>query len=151
MISGAIAGLLMALAAMIHFAAYAQRFSALFKLFAGVLFGFAAVDGGPWVVITGIFLHLLVSLLLGILFALIVGTRLSVALVFIIGVTFSIIVWAISTFLILPWANPLLYLTFVITTRYWWFFYHVIYGVGLILTARIHRYFLRSTPLVRRN
>jgi hypothetical protein len=140
-ISGVIAGSLMALATMIHFAAYGQRITAIFTLIAGTVFGAATFDRGQTSIIVGLLLHLLVSVLLAILFTALVGIRTPVLLVFLAGLLFSIAIW-IMTFVVLPWTDPLLFKTFVKSKEAWWLLYHLIYGAGLALSSRIHRYFL---------
>jgi len=137
---GIIAGLsgaaLMALFAMIVSAAQGGAFFGPLKLISAVFLGSSAVTLGVGAVVLGIVIHLLVGSFWGVVYAAYLprgvrlGTEIGVSLLYGIGI------FLVMTFLILPWANPVM---FGAIDRWWFLVYHLVFGVSLTLVLPVRR------------
>lgn len=139
-ISGIIAGLVMAVVLMIHSQFIGNGFFTPVLAIAGTFFGVSALAGGFGTVLTGLILHVIVSAVLGIIFAMIVNPETSSGYAFFGGLVFGIAVWAVMTYLVLPWANPVMR-SEVLMHPGMWAFCHLVYGGVLASTP----YFERTT------
>ena len=132
LVAGVIAGVLMALTAMIRVATLGLGFWLPMKLVAAIAFGVSALIGGAWVILVGVLIHLAVAGGGGMLFGAAVGDRVSAGLAFAGGLAYGVLIWAFNTWIILPWANPVI-LEREMVAPAWWFVYHLVYGATLVL------------------
>lgn len=103
-VAGLIAGIGMAMVAMMVMPAMGKNFLMPVKLMAGTFEGEGAVDGGGGTVMTGMMIHMMMSAVLGLIFALIVAALgwsgfwpLVIG-----GMVYALIVWVVMEFGILP-------------------------------------------------
>lgn len=145
---GFLAGALMALVAMIRSAAVGLGFWLPMKLISGLYFGVDTLLGGAPAVVLGIGTHLLVACFWGIVFALVTRGRLLLPFGFAAGLAYGAAVWAIMTYLVLPWADPTM-LARANVAMNWFFFYHLVFGITLGLGSSLagrHSFALRQAP-----
>jgi hypothetical protein len=72
----------------------------------------------------------------GLAFGLIAG-RLTMGGAFWAGIFYSIVIWALMTYLVLPALDPIMRARVALAPT-WWFGHHLIYGAVLSLKARSH-------------
>jgi hypothetical protein len=137
-LSGIVAGLLMALAGMLASAAREEGFWTPLRLIGATLYGPDALSLGAAPVVVGLLLHLLVSAFWAVLFSFTVRPDTPVAGSFTTGLIYGVVVWAIMTFTIVPWADPLL-ATRLADFGTSWFGLHLLYGAGLAVTPIMER------------
>lgn len=156
--SGWIAGVVMALFAMIISAANGYSFWFPMQLVDGVWIGEDALLGGAGVVIAGIITHLVVSAFFGVLFAVFRGrfreiaesldTTSEAATAFLWGTVYGVGVWVFMTYVVL-WLDPTLRIQVFALSPGMWFLYHVVYGAMLFTTPifqkALSRPYLRSS------
>jgi hypothetical protein len=149
-LAGIVAGLVMAVVMMIYFSVMGAGFWYPVENIAAVFFGIDALLGGAGVVIVGLLTHLLVSALLGMLFASLLQPRTSTGAAFFGGLAYGIGVWVVMTYIILPIFNPTMSARMAVTAGFW-FFSHLIYGGFLAFTPGLVREFaLRGTQREQR-
>lgn len=131
--AGLIAGLVMALTAMIRSAAVGESFWMPMQQIAATFYGVEALVGGTGVVVAGVLTHLVVSAIYGMIFGLFVGRKTLVGSAFVSGLVYGVVIWAFMTWVILPLVNEVM-LERVELQPWWWFAYHLVYGGLLLLT-----------------
>jgi hypothetical protein len=137
-VAGIVSGVVMAATAMVVSAAMGNGFWFPVHLIGASLYGVDAILGGMAPGITGLLLHLGVSACYGAIFGLMTriaspGYSASGG-----GMLYGVAVWAVMTFAILPWLNPTMFER-VALTPYWWFAYHLEFGVVLGAAPAIAR------------
>lgn len=148
-LAGLVAGGGMLLFAMVHSALAGEDFRLPPRLVAAAWYGSVALaqDGG--VVLVGGATHLAISCLFGALFGVTFGRLRSARIGVAVGVLYAVIVWALITFAVLPWANEVL-LAHVAAIPWWWLAYFLVFGALLGLSPSFAISFARVTrsPLV---
>lgn len=137
-LGGLIGGVLMALVAMLWFAAYGGGFFEPMVLVAAGVLGVGALQADAAAVIAGVLVHLGVASLLGLVYAAAVRARPTLGGAFFAGLVYGSLVFVVMGLLILPVANPVMY---DVTRRMleWFFVFHLFYGGGLGLAPSIAR------------
>lgn len=130
--AGAIAGIVMALVAMVRAQVLGLGFWLPMKLVAALFWGVEALIGGSGVIIVGIVIHLVVAGFAGMLFGLVLGNRLTTSGALVLGVIYGMAIWAFNTWAVLPVLNQVMLDRQMIAPG-WWFIYHLIYGALLLL------------------
>ena len=140
--AGVLAGLAGGLAMVFYLMLYSDFWGAGFllplRLFAATFFGVDSLIGGPGVVVAGLLLHLAVSAVLGVVYALIPRRTTTTFHALLGGIGFGVAVLLISTFLVLPAADPVLRARVSLFPMAW-FLSHVIFGAltgGLVMPLR---------------
>jgi hypothetical protein len=97
--------------------------------------------GGGGVVLLGLAIHFSVAIVWGVMFALAVPRDAGKGAALAYGLGAGIVVFLVMTFLVMPWANPVMRATVV---RTWspWLVEHLLYGLGLALTPALRRRFV---------
>jgi hypothetical protein len=140
---GAMAGLIGGLFAAIWSMAYAAftGYGLWFPFdLAGAAFqGPQALVGGAGVMVWGLSVLLGTSILLGIVYSFMVNPQVQNLSSLLGGVIFGMAVLAIRTYLVLPWANP------VLSERVWmmpssWFLTHIVFGLGVASVPMLERF-----------
>ena len=140
--AGIIGGMLMAMAMMIATAAGGMGFLAPLRLIAATFFGQDAMTGaGPLVV--GLMVHMMNSIVFGLIFAALAGRRLPPLQAVMAGVAFGIAIWAAMTFMGLPLVNPMMRER-VAMMPVPWFVAHVAFGMGLGTAPGLRRRLLET-------
>lgn len=135
LLAGMIAGIVMALAAMIYMAAATpMEFWLPMKNIAATWLGVSALIGGASAVAVGVITHLVVASGWGLLFGLVAGRQRSVGGALVAGIVYGTVVWAIMTWLIMPWINPTMSARVEVLPGWWWWTLHAIFGVVLAST-----------------
>ena len=130
-VAGIIGGMLMAMIMMMATAAGGMGFLAPLRLIAATFYGKNAMTGdGPLIV--GLVIHMMLSMVFGVVIAWIAGRRLpeGPALMVMVGVAFGVAIWAVMTFGGLPMLNHLMRER-VAMMPVAWFIAHVAFGMGL--------------------
>jgi uncharacterized membrane protein YhhN len=145
-LAGAAGGVLMAAAAMIHAAVTGAGVLFPVRLI-GASFGgpLALVDGADALVF-GLALHLLTSMLFGMLFAVIVDRATTPGVAVLAGVAFGIGVLALMTFVVVPMVNPTMQARIPLMPGMW-FTMHALYGLGLALAPSLRRQIRKDEDL----
>lgn len=136
-LAGLLGGLLLMAWQVLQSVAFGQGFWLPFKLISGMLLGIDALLAGPGAILTGLVVHLGVSVALGVGFALLLrrDTVPSSALLW--GLTYGVAIWAIMTYLVL-WGDPTMRDRVLLTPRSW-FWAHLIFGVGISTAPALRR------------
>ncbi len=137
-LSGLVSGLLMAVAAMAGVAAAGMSPWLPLRLVGGTFYGADAIGLGAEPVIVGAALHLLVSVFWAVLFAFTVRPDTPTAGSLTTGLVYAVVVWALMTFTLVPWLDPLL-ATRLEDVGVWWFLLHLVWGAGLSVTPAMER------------
>jgi hypothetical protein len=144
--AGAAAGLVgsiaMALTLMIHY--HAEGFAPTYPL-AGIG---AVWFGGPHaphavLATAGLVTHLGLGIVCGAAFAFLDGNSESFGVALAVGLLYAIALWAIATYLVLPWADPYLYER-VAQRDGWWLYSHLAFGAVLVMTPAFAALFRQS-------
>jgi hypothetical protein len=138
-LSGLLAGTLMALVAMIHSAVVGLGLWLPMKLVAGVYLGVNTLLGDGGVVLIGVLTHLLIASGWGVVFAVITRGRIEAAVAVILGAVYGAAVWVAMSYLVLPWANRVM-LERVNLAMGWFFVYHLLFGLALATSPAIARW-----------
>lgn len=139
-VAGITAGIIMALFAMIRSYMMGMGFWLPVKQIAALIFGVDAILGGFGVLLTGLVIHVLTSAVLGAVFGVLIGDRArSVSNSAVGGLLFGAVVWFVMSFLVLPWANPVMDARTELMPIEW-FLYHLVFGLFLFTTP----FYLRS-------
>src|SRR5215470_6589014 len=140
--AGAKAGLAGGVAMAFYLMLYAEFWGAGFllplRLIAATFFGVDGLIGGTGVVLIGLLLHLGISIVLGVVYALFPRRTTTTFHAMLGGIGFGVVVLLISTFLVLPAADPVLRARVSLFPMAW-FLSHVIYGAltgGLVMPLR---------------
>lgn len=108
------------------------------KLIDAMSDGVVALVGGPGVVVAGLAIHLIVSVVWATLFALLMDRRWSALTAMAHGILYSFAVWAIMTYLVMPWANPTMNPR-IHAMMGMWICAHVIFGACLAIAPPLRR------------
>ena len=136
-VAGIIGGMLMAMIMMMATAAGGMGFLAPLRLIAATFYGKNAMTGdGPLIV--GLMIHMMNSIVLGMIFAWIAGRRLPAVQALMAGVAFSLAIWAVMTFGGLPMLNPIMRER-VAMMPVTWFIAHLAFGMGVGSAPRLRR------------
>lgn len=134
LISGSIAGLIggvgMALVLCVQSLATGMGFWFPMQLVSGIFYGDNAILGGAGPTIVGLVVHLIASAFLGFVFALFLRPRTPTTDAVAFGLIYSIILWALRSYVVLPSFNTTL-ADRVSLIPGWWFLAHLSYGALL--------------------
>jgi hypothetical protein len=100
--------------------------------------GAEALVGGPTVMLSGLFLHAVTSIVFGTLFSAAVTTKTRLPSSLIGGMVYAMLVLLFMTYVVLPYANPIMRPR-VVASPGAWFFSHVAFGLGVGLAPLIKR------------
>ena len=136
-VAGIIGGMLMAMIMMMSTAANGMGFLAPLRLIAATFHGKEAMaGGGP--LLTGLMIHMMTSMVSGVIFASIVGRRLTLPQALMAGGAFGIAIWVVMTFGGLPLLNPIMRER-VVMMPVAWFIAHLGFGMGLGAAPALRR------------
>jgi uncharacterized membrane protein YagU involved in acid resistance len=110
-----------------------------FRLTGAALMGTGALEGGTVVVVYGLLLHMVTSIVWGVLFAAILPHEASLAATLVAGLVYGIVVMLVMLYLVLPVANPVMREAVDGTTSFT--IEHLIYGGSLSLVPMLRRRF----------
>ena len=128
-VAGIIGGMLMAMIMMMATAAGGMGFLAPLRLIAATVYGGEAMTGGGPLIV-GLMIHMMNSMVFGVIFAWIVGRRPAAFPALMAGVAFGVAIWAVMTFGGLPMLNHLMRER-VAMMPVAWFIAHVAFGMGV--------------------
>lgn len=125
------------------FAGYGMLFP--LNLLGSTFDGPQALVGGTGVMFWGLSVHLATSIILGIIYAFMVRPEVQNMTSLIGGVIYGMVVLAVMTYVVLPWANP------VLQQRVWmmpssWFLIHAVFGLGVASVPMLERYLAKQSP-----
>ncbi|MBK7857172.1 MAG: hypothetical protein IPJ65_00855 [Archangiaceae bacterium] len=143
-VSGLAGGVLMAVWAMFATLALGLGPFAVPQLIGATFRGPEALLQGPTTIVIGVVLHLLVSAFFGTLFSMLVRRDTPRGIAALAGVAFSLGVFVLMTFVVMPVVNPVMSsrVAMMIGTV---LVMHVLYGVALGTTPILRRKFARRT------
>jgi hypothetical protein len=103
---------------------------------------------GVGAVVLGVLIHFGMSIVWGVLFALSVPRETKHPLAIMYGLFASVVILLIMTFLVLPWADPMLR---ALAQAKWlaWVIDHLVFGLGLASAPALRRYFARRSAQLR--
>ena len=108
-IAGILAGIVMAGAAMLYAAANGSGFLFPVRSIAATWYGPKALVGGAVVLLVGLVTHLSTAAFGGVVFAALPSSRRSATAALLSGLIWGVVVWAILSFVVMPWLNPTMY------------------------------------------
>jgi hypothetical protein len=146
-ISGVIAGIVMAMFAMGYAAMMGMGLLTPLRLIGATLFGVDALIGGGIVLMASLIIHMMVSAVLGIIFAALLPRTAGAGKAAILGVVYGIVVWAVNTYITLPIVNPTMSARIPIMAGAFWF-EHVLFGAFLGTAPALVRRLSRRPPEV---
>lgn len=147
-IAGIIAGLALGAFAMMYAAIMGMGFWAPLKMIAATLFGDPALIGGVGVIMTGLIIHMMVSAVFGIIFAALLPRGAGGGTALLAGVAYGFAIWAVMTYLVLPWANATMYPRVQMLMGSF-IFEHLLFGAVLAITPGLVRRYSARVPEVR--
>lgn len=127
---GAVSALIMGLVWMIISAATGQGFFTPVMLIGATYFGVGFGGLPVWATLLGLLTHLVVGAAFGILFVAVARNITSPGIKLAAGLAYGAAVYLFMTFLVLPWANPIMYDA---ADKGLFFLLHLLYGAGLPL------------------
>jgi hypothetical protein len=134
---GLVAGLAMALVLMVSYAITGPGPLFPLQLIAATLWGHATFELGGGAAIAGLLIHLVVSAGWGVLFAAMLPRGATLAMTVALALIFSMGVFVIMTYLVLPWTN---WIMWDAVAQGWFFLLHLVYGAVLVVTLPLrHR------------
>lgn len=131
LMAGLVAGIVMALVAMFRSLIVGLGFWLPMKLVGATFYGVGALIGAGSVVNVGIVTHLVVSGAAGMIFGLLFGNWLHKASGLAVGIFYGLAIWALNTWVILPWLDTVMAQRELAGLGWWWAL-HVVFG-GLLL------------------
>lgn len=137
-LSGILAGIVMGVLAMFVSRMEGQGLLAPLYQIGALFWGVNALVGGLSVAFVGLITHLVISGILGGIFAALTEGQHGPGPAFVGGIAYGITVWAVMTFLVQPWANPTMSDRTALTQG-WWFLEHLAFGGMLFTTPLIAR------------
>ncbi|MEJ2217596.1 MAG: hypothetical protein P8099_13380 [Gemmatimonadota bacterium] len=149
MITGLVAGAIMALVAMCRALVMGLGFWTPMKLVAATYFGLGALIAGGGAVDVGIVTHLVLSALAGAVFGLLFGNWLHKASALAVGVLYGVAIWALNTWVVLPWLNVVM-LQRELAGPGWWWTLHVTFGGFMLFMPPIVHALGRRRPTAAR-
>ncbi len=114
------------------------------KLIAAALFGKEALAGGVGVLLVGLMIHMMASVIWGVLFAALYPRRIAPRNALPIGVIYGVVLWAVMTFVALPVVNPVMRASVAMMAG-GWFLAHVLFGLGGGFGLLIQRRWAQAT------
>lgn len=141
-LAGLIGGIVMAMFAMTVTAIMGQGVWMPLRLIAASILGVDALVGGVGVLMAGLIMHMMASVIFGLIFAAIVGAA-GPAMAFGAGIVYGIVIWAGMTYIGLPIADPTMQARVVMMGGPW-FVEHLIFGGMLFLTPLLAHAMRRS-------
>jgi hypothetical protein len=141
-VAGIIGGMLMAMIMMVATAAGGMGLLAPLRLIAATFYGKDAMTGGGPLIV-GLMVHMMNSMVFGVLFAWTAGRRLAALPALMAGVAFGVAIWAVMTFGGLPMLNPMMRER-VAMMPVVWFVAHVAFGMGVGSAPALRRRFAAS-------
>jgi uncharacterized membrane protein YagU involved in acid resistance len=143
-VAGVIAGAVMGAASMFLAAHNGQGLLSPLYMTAGLFWGVGALVSGHGVALVGLICHLVFSGILGAIFALMTRGTETLGPALVGGLAYGVMVWAVMTYLVQPWANPTMN-DRVALIQGWWFIEHLVYGAMLFTTPIFCRAIQRGT------
>jgi len=143
-LGGVAAGIAMAVVAMLVSAAMGQSLFTPVYLISGVFLGASALAGGIGPFLVGLLVHLFVSSVFGVIFAMMTPRVLSQGKTLTRGLIYGVVLWAIMTYAVLPWANPVMF-NQVAQIPGWFLFQHLVFGGTLVLIPRLEKNFTQRS------
>ena len=145
MVAGLIGGCSVALWSMASAAIAGYGLLFPFNMMGATFAGPEALIGGTGVMLWGLSVHLAVSVVLGILYAFMVRPEVQNITSLLGGIIYGMVILAVMTYVVLPWANPVLH------QRVWmmptsWFLLHAVFGLGVALVPMLERHIGKPTP-----
>lgn len=136
--AGIIGGIVMAMFEMAYTGMTMGDYLAPLRLMGATFYGPAALVGGMGTLLWGMIVHFMTSAVLGIIFAWMVGPNVSGGVALGWGIVYGIVVMFVTTYLIVPWADPTM---FARVPMMWtaWIIGHVLYGMGVSLAPSFVR------------
>jgi hypothetical protein len=131
--AGVIAGLGMAVVTMLYTSFAGLGALLPLRMIAATFFGVDALVGGAGVLAAGLVFHLVISAFFGLLFAALTVRPKSTPVAFFGGLAYGIGIWALMTFLVLPFVNPVMAQRVALMFTPW-LLAHAVYGGLLVLT-----------------
>jgi hypothetical protein len=145
MVAGMIGGCFVALWSMASAAIAGYGLLFPFNMMGATFGGPEALIGNAGVMLWGLSVHLVVSVILGILYAFMVRPEVQNMTSLFGGIVYGMAVLAVMTYVVLPWANPILH------QRVWmmptsWFFIHAVFGIGVASVPMLERHLGNPSP-----
>ena len=138
-VAGIIGGMLMAMIMMIATAAGGMGLLAPLRLIAATFYGNDAMTGGGPLIV-GLMIHMMNSMVFGVIFAWIAGRRLPAFQALMAGVAFGVAIWVVMTFGGLSMLNPMMRER-VAMMPVAWFIAHAAFGMGVGSAPGLRRRF----------
>jgi uncharacterized membrane protein YagU involved in acid resistance len=143
LVAGVIAGIAMGMVSMLHAEATGEGFFLPLKLIAAAVYGVDALIGDAGVIVAGMAIHMMNSMIFGLIFSLLVGRRTSGIAALVWGLIYGAAIWALMTFIALPMADPTMRER-VPLMPFSWFISHLVFGGMLFLTPLLSRAFTHA-------
>lgn len=134
--AGIVAAIVMGLFAMIVAAVRGAGFWAPMQLIGALYMGADIAQYEFWSAVLGIGTHLVVGAVFGVVFAALMRRVTSPGVQIAAGLAYGAIVFLVMTYLVLPWANPVM---FSAIDAGWFFLYHLAFGLTLPLALPMRR------------
>jgi hypothetical protein len=138
--AGVFAAIGMAIAVMLVSYSIGEGFWFPLELISGLFFGVKVILGGAELVLLGLAIHLVTGALLGVAFSVLVSPLENRRQAFWEGIIYGVIVWAIMSYVVLPFLNHTMSERMAIISG-WWFLCHLIFGALLYITPDLLRAF----------
>jgi hypothetical protein len=145
MVAGLIGGFLVALWSMASAAAAGYGFLFPFNLIGATFNGPEALVGGTGVMLWGLSVHLTASVVFGILYAFMVKPDMQNTTSLLGGVIYGMVIAGLMTYVVLPWANPVLHVRVSMMPSSW-FFIHALFGLGVASAPMLERHLGKQVP-----
>jgi hypothetical protein len=144
-VAGLIGGCFVALWSMVSAASAGYGLLFPFNLIGATFNGPQALIGGTGVILWGLSVHVVASVMLGILYAFMVRPEVQNITSLIGGVIYGMAILAVMSYVVLPWANPVLH------QRVWmmptsWFLIHAVFGLGVASVPMLERHLGKRAP-----
>lgn len=144
--AGLIGGVVSALWSMAYFAISGYGLLFPFYLIGATFGGADALVGGSGVILWGLVLHIGTAIVLGVLYAFMVTPQVQNVSSLLGGVVYGMAILAAMTYVVTPWANPILHQRIALMPASW-FVTHALFGLGVAVVPMLERYLgRRSLP-----
>jgi hypothetical protein len=137
-VTGLVGGLLMLILILAYTAGSGLGVNLFPRAVAGLFYDVEALVGGAGIVTLGYVIHLIVSMLWGIVFASLVRPETTLSGAFAWAVAYAIGVWLFMTYAVLPILNPVLGAR-VMLMPVAWIVAHLLFAVGVSFAPRLRR------------
>ena len=138
-VAGIIGGMLMAMIMMMATAAGGMGLLAPLRLIAATFYGKEAMSGGGPLLV-GLMIHMMNSMVFGVIFAWIAGDRRATLPALMAGMAFGVAIWAVMILVGLPMLNPIMRERLAMMPVAW-FIAHLAFGMGLGSAPGLRRRF----------